>query len=125
MKIHSGSLNEVIAELKKVPYVEAVILFGSHARGTAREDSDIDLAVVTQGATKEQEWNLIEKTPEFDICAFSRLPLVIQFRVIKEGKILFVRNKKELHNLYMRKIQAYLDFEPFIEEFYRRVIYNV
>lgn len=31
--------------------LKAVYLFGSHARGEAREDSDIDVAVVLEGAT--------------------------------------------------------------------------
>lgn len=125
MDLKPRSLKAVVAQLKKLPYVQAVILFGSHARGTARQDSDIDLAVVTNEATEKEEWDIIEKTDDFDISSFSRLPLVIQFRVIKEGKLLFVRNKKELHLLYMKKIHDYLDFEPFIEEFYRRVIHNV
>lgn len=125
MDLKPRSLKTVVAQLKKLPYVQAVILFGSHARGTARQDSDIDLAVVTNEATEKEEWDIIEKTDDFDISSFSRLPLVIQFRVIKEGKLLFVRNKKELHLLYMKKIHDYLDFEPFIEEFYRRVIHNV
>jgi len=34
--------------------VRQVILFGSHAKGTATEDSDIDLAVVT--GTPPEDW---------------------------------------------------------------------
>ncbi len=35
-----------LEELKKNPQVRSVILFGSQARGNAREDSDVDLIVV-------------------------------------------------------------------------------
>ncbi len=125
MKIKPRSLNAVVAELKKIPYVEAVILFGSHARGTARQDSDIDLTVITNGATEKEEWDIIEKTDDFDISSFSRLPLIIQFRAIKEGKLLFVRNKKVLEEIQLKTIRNYLDFKPFLDRMCRSVIENV
>ena len=34
-----------LEELKNKPEVKSVILFGSHARGNARDDSDVDLLV--------------------------------------------------------------------------------
>ena len=41
-------LNKVIAWAQHQPEVVAVALVGSHARGTAREDSDIDLVLLTK-----------------------------------------------------------------------------
>ena len=35
-----------IDRLKALPFIEAIYLFGSRARGTERERSDIDLAIV-------------------------------------------------------------------------------
>ena len=35
--------------------IQRVILFGSHARGEARPDSDIDLCLVAEGATRQFE----------------------------------------------------------------------
>src|SRR3989338_2752421 len=125
MKFKPRSLNAVVANLKKLPYVEAIIMFGSHARGTARQDSDIDIAVITKGATEEQEWDIIEKTNELDINTFSRLPLPIQFRIIKEGKTLFIRNKKVFEEVQLKTIRNYFDFQPFLDRMYRSVIENV
>lgn len=118
-------VQEIVQRLAQLPYVNAIILFGSQARGTAREDSDIDIAVITSGATEEQKWNIIEKTDLLDINAFSRLPLTIQFRVIKEGKTIFVRNKEILESIKLKIIREYLDFELFINRMCRRVIANV
>ncbi|ATG74479.1 DNA polymerase III subunit beta [Zobellella denitrificans] len=42
-------------ELTSLPYVEAIYLFGSRARGDHRERSDIDLAVVCPEASA-QDW---------------------------------------------------------------------
>lgn len=35
--------------------IEQVVLFGSHARGEAREDSDVDLCLVAKGAAEQVE----------------------------------------------------------------------
>ena len=36
-------------EVEKVLKPQAVVLFGSHAKGTANDDSDIDIAVIING----------------------------------------------------------------------------
>ena len=41
------SVNKFIEEIKKKYNITAVILFGSYAKGTANEYSDIDIAVVS------------------------------------------------------------------------------
>ncbi|MSQ09825.1 MAG: nucleotidyltransferase domain-containing protein [Dehalococcoidia bacterium] len=41
------SINEFVEHLKAGLRLEAVILYGSHARGSAHEWSDIDLAVIS------------------------------------------------------------------------------
>jgi uncharacterized protein len=44
-----------LRQLADLPFVQAVWLYGSRARGTAREWSDIDLAILCPGATAA-EW---------------------------------------------------------------------
>ena len=41
------SINKFIEEIKKKYNVTAIILFGSYAKGTENENSDIDIAVVS------------------------------------------------------------------------------
>jgi predicted nucleotidyltransferase len=47
-----------LGQLAALPCVHAVWLFGSRARGTARERSDIDLAILCPGASVE-EWQAV------------------------------------------------------------------
>ena len=42
-----NSINEFIKEIKKHYNITTIILFGSYAKGTENEDSDIDIAVIS------------------------------------------------------------------------------
>lgn len=42
-----NSINEFIKEIKKHYKITAIILFGSYAKGTENEDSDIDIAIIS------------------------------------------------------------------------------
>lgn len=43
-----SSINRFIEEIKKKYNVTAIILFGSYAKGTENENSDIDIAVISK-----------------------------------------------------------------------------
>lgn len=84
---------------------EQIILFGSHARGTAGPDSDVDLLVVMKGA--DTNWrrvlairlalhdiraakDIVVTTPE----AFARrkeIPGTIEHPAAQEGRVLYAR----------------------------------
>lgn len=46
-------LSRLVTPIAKKYHIPAVYLFGSYARGTAREDSDIDLLIDTSGTEIE------------------------------------------------------------------------
>ena len=59
-------ITDIAHRLSQVPVVESVILYGSRARGTHRERSDIDLAVVCPNASS-RDWlemtTIIDEAP--------------------------------------------------------------
>lgn len=117
---------ELIENISKIKSVNSIILFGSQANGKAREDSDIDIAVITDKINDKEGMKIIGySNDKIDISLFSRLPILIQFRVLKEGKVLFCRDEKYFNTIRFETIREYLDFAPFIERFYRKVIQNV
>lgn len=119
-------INKIIKEISKLKFVSAVFIFGSQVTGRARQDSDIDVAVLTKNASRKQELQAQGfSNDKIDISVFSRLPLVIQFRVLKEGKLVFCRDEKFLHDTKYETFRKYLDYSYFINNFFRRVIKNV
>ena len=48
-----ATLTRCLAAMETVMPLQAVYLFGSHARGEARPDSDVDLCVVADGAEQQ------------------------------------------------------------------------
>ena len=50
---HADAIRRCLEAFDRVMPVEAVYLFGSHARGEARPDSDVDLCVVSEGAERQ------------------------------------------------------------------------
>jgi predicted nucleotidyltransferase len=47
------TLARCLEAINTVTPIDAVYLFGSHARGEARPDSDVDLCIVAQGAERQ------------------------------------------------------------------------
>lgn len=121
-----NNLDKVIRGLSNLSFVKAIILFGSQVNGNAKQDSDTDIAVITKDISKNQETKILGFSGEkFDISIFNRLPLIIQFRIIKDGKIIYLRDEKYFHELKFNIIRKYLDFSYFINNFYNRIIKNV
>ena len=115
----------LIKEISKMKCVSAIFLFGSRAREKERKDSDVDIAVLTKNASYDKEMKIIGYGDEiFDVHVFSRLPLIIQFRILKEGKVIFCRNKKDIYDIKSRVFKSYWDFSVFINRFYWRVLRN-
>lgn len=52
---HREALRECLVAMDRALPLRRVLLFGSHARGEARPDSDVDLCLVADGATEQVE----------------------------------------------------------------------
>ncbi len=108
---------ELLAKAKSDKEVLAVMLYGSEARQEQISTSDIDICLVlnplTQYAKKDihsQKRLEYLKDFAFDIQVFQQLPLYIRRRVLKEGRVLFVRDERILYELAWRTAQAFDDF---------------
>ena len=53
-----NSINKFIEEIKKHYNITAIILFGSYAKGTENENSDIDIAVISDDFEAMIVWQI-------------------------------------------------------------------
>jgi len=78
--------------LRRLPGVVAVYLFGSEARGAAREESDLDLAVLAEGPIPGKAlWETAQALAalagrEVDLIDLARASTVMQMQVVTGGR---------------------------------------
>ena len=106
----------------------AVILFGSVARHEQTPLSDVDICLVMMPDYRTSEPTAISnkridylKDFSLDIRIFQQLPIYVRTRVLKEGKILFVRDEKLLYELAFRTVQAFEDFKHIYDGYLQEV----
>ncbi len=112
-------IEELLTKARQDEDVLAVFLFGSVAREEQTDLSDIDLCLVlipkltpfesTKSYRKRLDYL---KDFTFDIQIFQHLPIYVRRRVLREGRILFVRDEALLYELAFRTAQAFEDFRP-------------
>lgn len=111
-------ITPIIASIKRNKAVKAIYLFGSQVRGEAGPLSDIDICVIAPAAS-EKEKNEIAGCAyhDVDVVLFDNLPLTIQARIFKEGKLLYVANQDYIDELAWRTTKMYFDFKPILKKF--------
>ncbi len=73
-----------------------------------------------QGAKKEKI--LSNSSKSIDTSIFWDLPLSIRFRVIKDGKPLYVKNKMKMQRVEADTVLSCLDFKPLLERHLSRFL---
>jgi hypothetical protein len=117
-------IKKTINELSGIKEITAIYLFGSHARGETKPLSDVDICVITKTDTPEDriEDILAHSSKKIDLQLFWRLPPAIRYRVLKEGKALYVRDEHRLHEIKVKATKAYLDFKPILDKHVKQTL---
>uniref|UniRef100_A0A7C4U0W0 Nucleotidyltransferase domain-containing protein n=1 Tax=Caldisericum exile TaxID=693075 RepID=A0A7C4U0W0_9BACT len=123
MNKEESGLNALIEKIKEFSEVLAIIIFGSYARDTAKEISDIDIAVIVRNPDKHIEGEIGSMySPRFDVVLFHRLPLHIQFEVLKHGKEVFCRDERNLLEIKREVLSEYIEMSDMYKRIKRRVM---
>src|SRR5512136_1426213 len=95
-----GVLEKFLATVREDEDVLAAFLFGSAVREEQTHSSDVDLCLVLEPKSLPFELGSLShkrldylKDFSFDIQIFQRLPIYVRRRVLKEGRLLFVRDE--------------------------------
>lgn len=114
-------IEKVIDTIKSYPEVVAVILYGSRARGKSTPLSDTDIAVIMKDKSIEADIGSLS-SDKLDVVPFHRLPLYIQFEVLKEGKLLFCRDEDFLRKIKEKVMRNYLEMSEIYRRMERRIM---
>ena len=119
--------------LRTEPTVRLAWLFGSRARGTARRDSDVDVAVLVDdvcadgsGALKDSYFRVIGvlgravRSDLIDVVILNHAPPLLRHRVVRDGVLLYACSDTERARFVRRTFRVYLDMEPWFREQTRR-----
>ncbi len=118
---HAKEIDKIIEPIKNNSEVVSIYLFGSYARGREKPFSDIDICVIAD-RDADRDAILSNSSRKIDLSIFHDLPLTMRFRVLKEGKLLFLRDELRLHRITVATIKEYLDFKPHIVRRTERVL---
>ena len=122
-------INEAILKLKNFRLVHSIILFGSKARGTEKEKSDIDICVIPKPdveITLKERISLSNSVPEnIDISFIDELPVYIRKRIFLEGRVLYTQDM--YHVLTLSKINdlEYERYKRLTREYHKHVMERV
>ena len=116
-------LDNIIKKIAKINGVIAIYLFGSQVTGRIHTFSDIDLCVILDKPNDETELDILGfSSDNLDVSTFHRLPIVIQYRIFKDGHPLFVKNKNLLARIKLYTLRNYLDFKPHLDRLCREAL---
>jgi len=132
MKPDDGAdlVSRLAAALASVPEVELAYLFGSHARGRARAESDIDLAIrVSPAAARGSRATLallfdrlgrVAPSDRLDLVLLNDAPSLLRHRVLSTGRLLVERTPGARVRFATRTIREYQDMQLRRQFFYRK-----
>jgi predicted nucleotidyltransferase len=117
LKIKTSEIQKLLIKVHQDAEILAVLNFGSASRQeqTPLSDTDICLILVPRSEPIDPQTLTIKRLEylkdfSFDVQIFQQLPLYIRKRVLKEGRILFVRDESQLYELAFRTVKNFEDF---------------
>ena len=108
----------------------ALYFFGSGAQHCLQPLSDLDFGVLLSTQLNKRQrfdkqieligkFNDFFRTDEIDLVVLNDAPLRVSFNILKDGRLLFFRDKKAIIDFREGLLNDYLDFKFFRDDFDR------
>lgn len=123
--------------LEQEPGLAAAWLFGSRARGTSRERSDVDVAILltkdpprTLDAVPAELAARLEKAlgrgaPRLDVVVLNRASADLVHRVLRDGKLLGDSDRSARIRFEVKKRNEYFDLRPLLDRYRKPAVTDV
>lgn len=103
----------------------AVALYGSYTRGENSAISDIDICIylaskplnAEETHRKRMEYTEVAADDKADVQVFQQLPLYVRPTVLREGRMVLVKDGAALYDLAWETIKEFEDFRKHYEEY--------
>jgi Predicted nucleotidyltransferases len=111
--LNSKQIETIIYTLNKLIDPWLIILFGSYAKGRAREESDIDIAFLTDQKVDEYQSFCIAQElagligKSLDCVNLHSVNTVFQIQVIGHGKVLYCKDETRRKYYFLRTFKEY------------------
>ena len=124
--IQIEDLKRVVRDLfKNYEEIQLAYLYGSYAKGVQTEFSDIDIGVILKSGFKEPPLYFAELSLNVEKCFNYKINVDLRilnnatprflFQVIKNSKILFIKNKKFMHEFELKVLYTYQEIKPMLD----------
>jgi len=116
--MESDQKEKLGAVFSQYPEIELVYLYGSHAKGAERSDSDLDLAVFAQ--TDDYSGLKLDVLERLSLSGFERVDIaffqqatpLLRFQMVRHNQLLYGRPNVSSGALFSRCLNDYFDLEP-------------
>ncbi len=118
---------EIIHILKEQFNCDAIILFGSYARGDQRKDSDVDIAIKSnENITKKQLFEMTEKLEQIlkkdvDLIDLNTISDSFRYEILMNGKVLYFKDSFQFDLYKLDMFREYLE----LNESRKTIIENI
>ena len=126
---------KMIKILKKFLQKEREILFcylfGSQTTKNVISESDVDLAIYfNKNRVKDFFGRRLELIAEIskalkketDVVVLNTAPPFLRYVILKEGKLIFERDKGKRIDFELKSLNEYFDFKPILEKYHQRLL---
>ncbi len=113
--------------------VSLAYLFGSQATGKIHPHSDVDIAVLLSAPTDYFEVRLalmgdlssLLQRNDVDVAILNQTPLALNYRVIRDGQLLYCRDEDLRIQFVAQTVVRFLDFQPLIQRHEQAILERV